>query len=73
MIELAVVAAMADPRCVMTTLSQGDLPQDNGILRTVVHHNRVEVAGAGLFPCVGVYAVVPAGGTIKIGDSVSVG
>ena len=27
------------PRCVMTTLPQGDLPRDLGILRTVAQHN----------------------------------
>src|SRR6266704_4297804 len=28
------------PRCVMTTLPQGDLPRDTGILRTAAQHNR---------------------------------
>src|SRR5207249_9882069 len=27
------------PRCVMTTLPQGDLPQDHGILRAAAQHN----------------------------------
>jgi uncharacterized protein len=50
-------------RCVMTTLPQGDLPQDLGILRAVARHNKASV---------GVYATVERGGVIKRGDSVSV-
>lgn len=48
------------PRCVMTTLPQGDLPKDPGILRTAAQHNQVHV---------GVYAAVLRGGTIRRGDS----
>ena len=61
---------ISDPRCVMTTLPQDDLPKDTEILRTLSRHNRVDVAG-GLYPCAGVYAVVESGGTIQEGDSVS--
>jgi len=50
------------PRCVMTTLPQGDLPKDSGILRTAAQHNDVNV---------GVYADVIAGGTIRRGDPVT--
>ena len=46
-------------RCVMTTLAQGDLPKDNGILRTAVQYNMGNV---------GVYAKVVQGGTLKRGD-----
>ena len=49
------------PRCVMTTLPQGDLPKDPGILRTAAHHNQVWV---------GVYASVLRGGRVARGDSV---
>ena len=49
------------PRCVMTTLPQGDLPKDRGILRTAAKHNDVNV---------GVYADVIRGGTIRRGDGV---
>jgi hypothetical protein len=62
---------LADPRCVMTTLPQGDLPKDPGILRTPAEHNRVELPGAGLYPCVGVYASVAAGGSVRRGDPVA--
>ena len=50
-------------RCVMTTLAQGDLPKDPGILRTVARHNDVKL---------GVYASVVRGGTIRRGDRVSI-
>ena len=50
------------PRCVMTTLSQADLPKDNGILRTAAQHNRANV---------GVYASVLQGGKVRRGDSLS--
>ncbi len=49
------------PRCVMTTLPQGDLPKDPGILRTAAQHNDVHV---------GVYASVLRGGSIRRGDEV---
>jgi hypothetical protein len=45
----------------MTTLAQGDLPPDLGILRAAARHNQVNV---------GVYALVENGGNIKRGDLV---
>jgi MOSC domain-containing protein YiiM len=45
----------------MTTLAQGDLPKDPGILRMVAQHNKVNV---------GVYASVLQRGKIKRGDSI---
>ena len=62
--------ALLDPRCVMTTLAQDDLPQDSEVLRTLVRYNRQQVADLGQFPCTGVYAVVGAPGTVRIGDRV---
>src|SRR5258708_858289 len=50
-------------RCVMTTLAQGDLPKDPGILRTAAQHNQVNV---------GVYAAVERGGIIRRGDPVRI-
>ena len=49
------------PRCVMTTLAQGDLPKDSGILRTAAQHNDVNV---------GVYASVLRGGQVRRGDAI---
>lgn len=63
--------ALPDPRCVMTTLAQDELPQDTDVLRALVQHNRVQVGDAGRFPCAGVYAVVQAPGTVRSGDHVS--
>jgi uncharacterized protein YcbX len=67
-----VQVTMPDPRCVMTTLAQEDLPADTGILRALVAHNRLPVGG-GLYPCAGAYAVVTAPGTIRPGDRVQLG
>jgi uncharacterized protein YcbX len=59
------------PRCVMTTLEQGDLPADPDVLRTITRHNSVDCFNTGTsYPCVGVYANVIAGGTITIGQPV---
>jgi uncharacterized protein YcbX len=49
------------PRCVMTTLPQGDLPRDPGILRAAAQHNSAHV---------GIYAEVIQGGAIHRGDAV---
>ncbi len=50
------------PRCVMTTLPQGDLPGDAGILRTAAQHNQASV---------GVYATVARGGVVRRRDPVN--
>jgi uncharacterized protein len=62
--------ALPDPRCVMPSLAQEDLPKDSRILKALAQHNRIDVAGA-LYPCAGVYAVAQATGTIRKGDIVS--
>jgi uncharacterized protein YcbX len=49
------------PRCVMTTLKQGDLPKDPHVLRTAVELN---------YGNVGVYATVIQGGELRRGDVV---
>jgi hypothetical protein len=48
-------------RCVMTTLPQGDLPKDTGILKAAARHNQARV---------GAYAAVLQGGVIHAGDFV---
>jgi len=49
------------PRCVMTTLPQGDLAKDPGILRTAAQHNHANV---------GLYASVVRGGAVRRGDAI---
>ena len=51
------------PRCIMTTLSQGSLPKDAGVLRTVVQENAGNV---------GVYATVVQGGRVRRGGGVEI-
>jgi len=62
--------ALPDPRCVMPSLAQEDLPRDPRILKALAQHNRIDVAGS-LYPCAGVYAVAEATGTIRRDDRVS--
>lgn len=48
------------PRCVMTTLGQGAIPADLGVLRTAAAHHAAHV---------GVYAEVVEGGSVALGDA----
>ncbi|HEX3624117.1 MAG TPA: MOSC domain-containing protein [Verrucomicrobiae bacterium] len=50
-------------RCVMTTLAQGDLPKDTGILKAAAKSNQARV---------GAYASVLQGGEVRRGDVVSI-
>ncbi len=50
-------------RCVMTTLPQGDLPRDIGVLKTAAKQNEARV---------GAYAAVLQGGTVRRGDLVRI-
>ena len=68
--DLRLAVTIPDPRCVMATLSQGDLPRDPGILRTVSRMNSLPVGTGGPLPCAGVYASVACPGTIRSGDPV---
>jgi uncharacterized protein YcbX len=68
--EVRLGVALPDPRCVMPSLAQEDLPRDPRILKALAQHNRIDVAGA-LFPCAGVYAVAEATGTIRKGDRIT--
>lgn len=62
------------PRCVVTTLAQGDLPHDPGILRTAARNNPVAsttfAPGAMFAAVVGVYAGLLQGNSIRRGDSI---
>jgi uncharacterized protein YcbX len=51
-------------RCVVTTLSQGELGEDAGILRTIEQNNARKL---------GVMCTVTAGGSLSVGDAVSIG
>jgi uncharacterized protein len=59
-VHLAITGSCA--RCVMTTLAQGDLPRDVGILRAAAQNNQANV---------GVYATVAEGGIVRRGDRVT--
>ena len=65
------LVAMPDPRCVLTTMAQADLPNDVEVLRSVSQHNKIKLpGGSGPFPCAGVYTTVASPGTIRVDDVV---
>jgi uncharacterized protein YcbX len=72
--ELHVEVIDPCPRCVVTTLPQGQLPHDPGILRTAAQHNAVPsvtfASGTVFSAVVGAYAGVLHGSTIRRGDAV---
>jgi hypothetical protein len=71
--DVALTVSITVPRCVMTTLPQGDLPADRDVLRTISKHNAVDILGAGTpYPCVGVYADAATPGEIAVGDPVTI-
>jgi uncharacterized protein YcbX len=70
-VRIAVHAPM--PRCVMTTVPQGDLPHDPAILRTLGRENRRDVPGSRTSACAGLLASITAGGTVRAGDAVVLG
>jgi MOSC domain-containing protein len=70
-VQAAVLGPM--PRCVMTTLPQGDLRRDPLILRTLAELNRQRIEGYGVYACAGVLANVSVSGAVTVGDTVSPG
>ena len=68
--DVKIGVSLPDPRCVMPSLAQEDLPKDGRVLKALAQHNRIDVAGA-LYPCAGVYAVAESTGTIHKGDPIS--
>ncbi len=68
--DAQIAVALPDPRCVMPSLAQQDLPRDPQILKALARHNRIDVAGA-LYPCAGVYAIAQSTGTVRKDDAVN--
>ena len=68
--DVRLAITIPDPRCVMATLPQGDLPRDPGVLRTVSEMNTLPVGRGGPLPCAGVYASVAHPGHVRSGDPV---
>jgi uncharacterized protein YcbX len=68
--DVRLAVDLPDPRCVMPSLAQEELPKDSRILKALVQHNRIDVAGTP-YPCAGVYAVAETTGAIRKGDPVS--
>jgi uncharacterized protein YcbX len=73
--DVVLQVIVPSPRCAIPTLRHGALPADADALRTPLQHNLVNIPleGFGFVPCVGVYALVVAGGRLTIGDDVRLG
>jgi uncharacterized protein YcbX len=63
--------ALPTPRCSVPTLEHGTLPRAPHAVRTLMAANRVDVPGFGVLPCAGAYAEVGRGGTVHVGDEVT--
>jgi hypothetical protein len=64
--------SLPTPRCAVPTLAHGPLPRAPHAVRTLMTANRIDVAGFGVLPCAGGYAEVVRGGTIHVGDELTV-
>jgi uncharacterized protein len=67
--DIEIVVGDPTPRCVMTTLHQGDLPDERGVLTALAAHHRVSTP-LGTFACLGSYATVSSPGILRTGDPV---
>ena len=70
--DVVLRVSIPTPRCAIPTLEHGDLPRAPHAVRTLMTANRVEVEGFGVLPCAGGYADVVHGGTIHVGDELTV-
>ena len=72
--DVRLAVSFSVPRCVMTTLAQGELPADPNVLRTLTQHNSADPLSSGTsYPCAGVYADVVGAGQVGVGDAVTLG
>lgn len=59
------------PRCVMTTMAQGELTRDPEVLKSIARHNtQFAPVMDGMQPCLGAYAFVVQGGVVNVGDAI---
>lgn len=65
-----ITAGEPAPRCIMTTVAQGDLPRQPGVLQAIAAENRI-TNDLGTFACLGSYATVAAAGTVTAGAPVT--
>lgn len=70
--EVEISIVLPAPRCVMTTLGQPGLDADRTVLQIAARTNRVTVEGLGTWACAGNYATIARGGTITIGQPISI-
>ena len=70
--EVELTVGEPTPRCVMTTVAQGDLPREPAVLQALAEHNRISNP-LGSFACLGAYATVTRPGTLRVGGEVTLG
>lgn len=69
--EVELTVGDPTPRCIMTTLAQGDLPRQPGVLQTIARVNR-RSSELGSFACLGAYATVARPGVVRAGDEITI-
>jgi uncharacterized protein len=69
--EVVLRPTLPTPRCSVPTLEHGGLPREPRAVTPLMRENRVDVPGFGVLPCAGAYAEVVRGGTVALGDAVS--
>ncbi len=68
--DVELLVADAAPRCVMTTLAQGEHPAAKEILATLAAEAK-KTFEVGTYACFGTYAEVTAGGSLTVGDQLA--
>lgn len=70
--DVVLEVILPTPRCSVPVLAHGAASPDPNALRILMRENRIDVAGFGVLPAAGVYAIVQRPGTLTQGADVTV-